>query len=246
MNHKFLPLLIMVLLQMSSAYGQSVSIGSTTTSNAGLSITPPANSSGRNMIFRSEGDVDRFEIRTDGNSWVLANANDGANFIGAVIGFGTYVYTDFFVTGCQKLRIMDHPLDPANKTLQHSCLEGPEVLNVYSGSVTLDENGEAIVNLPDYFEAINKDYRYQLTAIGGAAPSLHIAEEIADNTFKVGGGVAGMKISWEVMGVRNDPYFRDNPYQVVKEKTAAQKGKYFYPQGYGQSVDKIYIQIGHY
>lgn len=237
MNHKFLPLILIAFLLCSTLQAQNVSIGSTTTSNAGLSITPPPNSSGRNMIFRSEGDVDRFELRTDANSWVLANASDGANFIGAVIGFGTYVYTDFFVTGAKNF-IMDHPLDPANKTLQHSCLEGPEVLNVYSGSVALDENGEAIVNLPDYFEAINKDYRYQLTAIGGAAPGLHIAEEITENSFKIAGGAAGMKISWEVMGVRNDPYFRDKPYQVVKEKSAANKGKYYYPQGYGQPVDK--------
>ena len=227
----------MILLQMSNVYGQGVSIGSTTTSNAGLSITPPSGGANRSMMFRSTADNDIFEVRTDGNSWVLADASDGANFFGAVVGFGTYVYTDFFVTGAKNF-IMDHPLDPANKTLQHSCLEGPEVLNVYSGSITLDEDGTAIVNLPDYFEAINKDYRYQLTAIGGAAPSLHIAEEIVDNTFKIGGGVAGMKVSWEVMGVRNDPYFRDNPYQVVKEKTAAQKGKYFYPQGYGESTDK--------
>ncbi len=48
------------------------------------------------------------------------------------------------------------------------------MLNVYNGNTLLDINGESVVELPDWFEALNMDYRYQLTAIGAPGPkSLH-------------------------------------------------------------------------
>src|SRR5215213_1885570 len=61
---------------------------------------------------------------------------------------------------------IDHPLDPANKYLCHSFVESPDMKNVYDGVVMLDGNGEAEIELPDWFGALNKDFRYQLTAIG--------------------------------------------------------------------------------
>ena len=70
---------------------------------------------------------------------------------------------------------IDHPLDPENKTLSHSFVESPDMKNIYDGQVPLDDDGGATVKLPAYFGALNRDFRYQLTAIGGAAPSLHIA-----------------------------------------------------------------------
>lgn len=203
--------------------------------DATLSITP-FNASGKNMVFRDLSDNDRFEVRTDGNSWALADASNGANFIAAVYNSGVLVQTDFSVTGAKNF-VMDHPLDPANKLLRHACMESPEVLNVYSGTVSLDEMGHAVVQLPAYFESINKDFRYQLTAVGGAAPALHIAKEVEGNSFTVAGGLPGMKVSWQVTGVRNDVYFQDNPYQAEAEKTAKDKGRYYYPKGYGQPVE---------
>jgi len=46
---------------------------------------------------------------------------------------------------------IDHPVDPYNKILNHYFIEGPEMLNLYRGSVILDANGRAEVKLPDYF-----------------------------------------------------------------------------------------------
>src|SRR5215213_8141479 len=60
---------------------------------------------------------------------------------------------------------IDHPLDPANKYLYHSFVESPDMKNVYDGVVVLDNKGEAEIDLPDWFSALNKDFRYQLTAI---------------------------------------------------------------------------------
>ena len=80
------------------------------------------------------------------------------------------------------------------------------MMNIYNGNVTLDDKGEATVQMPDYFQALNQDFRYQLTAIGAPGPNLYIAEEIANNQFKIAGGQPGSKVSWQVTGIRHDPY----------------------------------------
>jgi len=118
---------------------------------------------------------------------------------------------------------IDHPLDPSNMYLSHSFVESPDMTNLYTGVVTLDDNGEAWVELPDWFEALNKDFRYALTPIGQSAP-LYIAEEIQDNQFKIGGGVAGMEVSWFVTGIRHDPYAEENRIPVEEDKPAAEPG----------------------
>jgi hypothetical protein len=89
---------------------------------------------------------------------------------------------------------IDHPLDPANKYLHHSFVESPDMMNIYNAVVTLNAQGEAVVTMPDYFEALNLDFRYQLTCIGGFAP-VYVAEEIASNQFKIAGGKPGLKDS---------------------------------------------------
>ena len=48
--------------------------------------------------------------------------------------------------------------------------------NIYDGIAILDANGEAEIEFPDWFSALNKDFRYQLTAVGAPGPNLHIAE----------------------------------------------------------------------
>lgn len=129
---------------------------------------------------------------------------------------------------------MDHPLDPANKYLSHSVVESPDMKNVYDGVVTLDGQGQAIVEMPSYFETLNSDYRYQLTPLGQAAPNLHISEEIKQRKFKIAGGLAGQKVSWQVTGIRQDAYARANPIKVEENKTGEEKGTYLHPELYGQ------------
>jgi hypothetical protein len=132
---------------------------------------------------------------------------------------------------------IDHPLDPANKYLLHASVESSEMKNIYDGVVDLDGNGEAVVQLPDWFEAVNRDFRYQLTCIGGFAP-VYIAQKIQNHSFRIAGGTAGLEISWQVTGVRHDAYAKANPLIVEQEKKARERGYYIHPELYGAPEEK--------
>jgi len=143
------------------------------------------------------------------------------------------VVKDLSVVGTKDFRI-DHPHDPENKYLHHHCAEGPEPLNIYRGTVQLDANGEAKIDLPHYFEDINKDFSYVLTAVGAPMPNLHVGEEIVNNRFRVAGGPPGGRVCWEVKGMRNDLYMRQHGNRVEVDKPAHERGKYQRPELYGK------------
>ena len=133
---------------------------------------------------------------------------------------------------------IDHPLDPANKYLYHSGVESPDMKNVYDGVVRLDDAGEAVVELPDWFEALNGDFRYQLTPIGRPAPDLHIAEGISRNRFRISGGPPKTQVCWQVTGIREDPWARGNRVPVEQSKPRGEKGQYLHPQAHGKPRSK--------
>lgn len=137
---------------------------------------------------------------------------------------------------------IDHPLDPANRTLQHSFVESPERKNVYDGVAVCNRRGEAVVRLPKWFETLNSDFRYQLTPIGGPAPDLHIAGEVKDNKFTIGGGTPSLRVSWQVTGVRQDPWAKAHPLVVEERKTAAKRGRYLHPEEYGKSAKTSFLR----
>ena len=139
--------------------------------------------------------------------------------------------------GSKNFRI-DHPLDPSNKYLNHSSIESSEMVNIYSGNVRLDANGRAVVELPEWFQSANADFRYQLTAIGAAAPGLYVAEEISNNQFRIAGGPPGVKVSWQVTGVRQDAYAKAHPLVVEEDKPANLRGYYLHPDLYGQPEER--------
>lgn len=136
---------------------------------------------------------------------------------------------------------IDHPLDPENKYLYHSFVESPDMMNVYNGNVQLDENGEATVEMEDWFEALNRDFRYQLTPIGAAA-MLYVAEEITGQSFKIAGGVPNMKVSWQVTGIRQDPFANENRIPTEVEKEDINKGKYLHADAWSKVKNKPLVQ----
>lgn len=132
---------------------------------------------------------------------------------------------------------IDHPLDPANKYLNHSFVESPDMKNIYDGVVTLDANGEAVVELPVWFQALNKDFRYQLTCIGGFAP-VYIAEKIKGNRFKIAGGSPSLEISWQVTGIRQDAWANAHRIVVEEDKPDNERGYYLEPELFGEPEEK--------
>ena len=114
---------------------------------------------------------------------------------------------------------IDHPLDPVNKSLYHSGVISDERMSVYSGNAILDKEGKASVVLPDWFQALNEEYRYQLTPIGGSAPELYIAQEIENGIFMIAGGPEKLKVSWMITAVRKDKYSKENPFKTEKFKS---------------------------
>ena len=132
---------------------------------------------------------------------------------------------------------IDHPLDPARKYLSHAFVESAEMKDLYDGVVLLDACGEACVELPYWFEALNRDFRYQLTCLGGYAP-VYVAEKIRDHRFKIAGGKAGMEVCWLVTGIRHDSYAQAHPLIVEQEKGEPELGSYRHPELYGKQDEE--------
>ncbi len=128
---------------------------------------------------------------------------------------------------------IDHPLDPTNKFLYHSFVESPDMMNVYNGNVVLDGSGAATVALPDYFQALNKDYRYQLTPIGAPGPGLYVAQKVANGVFTIAGGTPGAEVSWQVTGIRQDAFANENRIPNTVDKKGVEVGKYLHPSAFG-------------
>jgi hypothetical protein len=132
---------------------------------------------------------------------------------------------------------IDHPTDPENKFLFHSFVESPDMMNVYNGNVETDANGFATVELPGYFEALNREFRYQLTVLGQFAQAI-VLKEIANNQFVIQTDKPGVKVSWQVTGVRKDPFAEKNRVVPEVDKSPEEKGKYLHPEAYGQPTQK--------
>jgi len=124
----------------------------------------------------------------------------------------------------------------------HFSAEGPEPYNLYRGVVTTDAQGRAVVELPAYFEAINRDYTYHLTPIGTFAQAI-VAEEIQNNRFVIQTDKPHVKVAWMVLGVRNDPYMRRSHKVAEMEKPPHQRGKYLIPELYGKGPEYAIFRV---
>jgi len=203
-------------------------------SNSGVGVE---GSSGSNygVWGQSTGSDGVRGVSTNGNGIYGTSSNGFAGqFLGQV-----YVTGNMTVTGncCQSsagsYRI-DDPTDPANKYLYQSAVESSDMLGIYRGHVTLDTNGEAYVDMPSWFQSLYGDFDYQLTCVGGYAP-VFVAQEMENNRFEIAGGKPGLKVSWQVTGVRHDPYAQQHPVPTQQDKPAGEQGTYLHPELYGQS-----------
>jgi hypothetical protein len=160
-----------------------------------------------------------------GNPSAMFVANNG------VVTIGSLDVTKTLTKPAGSFKI-DHPLDPANKYLYHSFVESPDMKNIYDGTVTTDDGGLATVSLPDWFEALNRDFRYQLTVIGQFAQAI-VASEISNNQFSIRTDKPNVKVSWQVTGIRQDAFANAYRIQVETEKEPADRGHYLHPELFG-------------
>ncbi len=131
---------------------------------------------------------------------------------------------------------IDNPLNPTEEYLQHSSVESPDMMNIYNGNVTTDAAGNATITLPNYFEALNKDFRYQLTTIGSFAQAM-VSAKVSNNSFSIKTNQPNTEVSWQVTGIRHDAMANKFRIQNVVAKKGTEKGKYLYPQGYDITDD---------
>jgi hypothetical protein len=139
--------------------------------------------------------------------------------------------------------VIDHPLNPKNWLLYHSFVESPDAMNLYDGIATLDEHGNAEIRLSSYFLALNKDFQYLATPIGQPMPNLHIGKGVhrwffglfGKPVFEISGGAPFGRVSWQVTGIRHDPFIEANPIVPEVNKGPDQpvkKGEYLCPECY--------------
>jgi hypothetical protein len=197
------------------SYGQSTNSYGVYGRTLSVGVAGVIGYSGNNVIYGMLGFNNQYSLYGNGDITISGTLAKGA---------GTFK--------------IDHPQDPANKYLVHSFVESPDMMNVYNGNIVTDADGNATVKLPDYFLSLNKEFRYQLTAIGTFAQAI-VAEEVnKTNEFKIKTDKPNVKISWQVTGIRQDAYANAHRIKDVVEKNSDEKGKYLHPELYNQPAGK--------
>jgi trimeric autotransporter adhesin len=173
----------------------------------------------------------------DGNTYINSSSNGAiwirnknANLV-TIDHFGNMVVAGNLSKGGGSFKI-DHPLDPANKYLYHSFVESPDMMNVYNGNIVTDAHGRARVQLPDYFQALNRDFRYQLTVIGQFAQAI-VQRKVENNRFTIRTSKPGVEVSWQVTGIRQDAWANAHRIPNEVEKPAEERGHYLHPELFG-------------
>jgi hypothetical protein len=222
-----------------SANGGSATSG--VTGGAGVTATGGNGSAGGDGIkaYGATGSLVEFGIPLGGVG-IYAEGGPGAD--------AGYFEGDVNVTGGLSKSSgsfkIDHPLDPANKYLYHSFVESPDMMNIYNGNVTTDGSGSAIVSMPAWFEALNTDFRYQLTVIGQFAQAI-VAAKMNNGNFTIKTDKPGVEVSWQVTGIRQDAWANAHRIQVEVEKAPADQGHYIHPELFGHEGEPSIAQMHH-
>ena len=216
---------------------------------AGASAAGGSGANGGEGIAIYAGDGDPGS-GTGGGTGVITYGGNGPNyggdgidaFPGSPFGLAGFFNGNVIVNGdvdANNTTIkIDHPLDPSNKYLSHSAVESPDMMNIYNGIATLDASGEIAITMPDWFSALNRDFRYQLTAIGAPGPNLYIAEKLTNNQFRIAGGKPGMEVSWQITGIRHDAWADAHRTPVEQMKSDRERGFYLHPELFGAPEEK--------
>jgi len=155
-----------------------------------------------------------------------------------VAGFfnGNVVVTGSLSKGGGSFKI-DHPLDPANKYLYHSFVESPDMMDISNGNIVTDGTGDATIQLPEWFEALNRDFRYQLTVIGQFAQAI-VTQKVSNHQFGIKTDKPEVEVSWQVTGIRQDAWANAHRIPIEEEKNERERGFYLHPELYGAPAER--------
>ncbi len=223
-------------------FGQSASdagvgvVGNETSTSTGFA---PVGVEG--VVASKSGIAGEF-VNVSGGGLILKGLGNGGATVFSVDTAGNLNVSGKLTKGSGSFKI-DDPLDPADKYLSHSFVESPDMMDVYNGNVKTDARGRATVELPKYFEALNQDFRYQLTVVGQFAQAI-VATEIGHNRFVIRTNRPSVKVSWQVTGIRKDAYANANRIPVEEEKPAGERGYYLHPEAFGEPASKGIVAGG--
>ena len=211
------------LTHSSTGYGVYGFADKTSGANTGVGGRT-SSTTGRALYgFASSSSGINYALRASTNS----SSGWAGYFVGNVKVTGTVTKTGFTKTA------MDHPLDPSHKYLNHADVLSSELLNLYTGNTVLGAKGSAVVTLPEWFEALNSEIRYQLTCIGGQA-NVFISKKVRSNQFEISGGYQGLEVSWILTATRRQAQSTKKPFELEENKSIEEVGTYIEPGLYGQ------------
>ena len=225
-----------VLGEANSGSGNTVGVYGSASSSGGYGVY--GYSGGGNGVRGQSGSNDGVVGTSNSLAGVAGGSVTGNGIYGeSVSGYAGYFAGWVHVTGTLSKGagsfVIDHPLDPARKTLSHSFVESPDMMNIYNGNVTTDARGEATIELPAWFGALNRDIRYQLTVIGSFARAT-VSAKVKDNRFSITTDEPSVEVSWQVTGIRQDAYANEHRIPVESDKPAAERGTYLHPTAHGK------------
>jgi hypothetical protein len=156
--------------------------------------------------------IDRLVIRSNGYVGIgdeLTNPAERLHVGGNILANGNVTADgDVVARGAKKFDI-PHPTKPGRR-LVHAAIEGPEVGVYYRGEAHLD-HGRAVVELPEYFEALTRPEgrTVLLTNLDGfdrLAVQRQSGAQVRDGTFVVisDNPASAQAFNWEVKAVRAD------------------------------------------
>jgi hypothetical protein len=156
--------------------------------------------------------IDRLVIRSNGYVGIgdgFSGAQERLHVKGNIRADGNIQASgDIIAKGAKKF-VIAHPTKP-DTTLEHAALEGPEVAVYYRGEGQL-VNGRAVIDLPEYFEALTQKRQrtVMLTNVDGferLAIQREAEMQVKHGRFTVISERAdsAQRFSWEVKAVRAD------------------------------------------
>jgi len=192
------------------------------------------------------GELQYYGVRGFVNGGTGFNYGVYGSASGGEYNFGGYFEGDVQVTGTLYKGVgafkIDHPLDPEGKYLCHSFVESPDMKNIYDGVIATDGNGYATITLPEWFEALNRDFRYQLTVLDEGDTEgfiqAKVVRKIANNQFTIRTSSPNTEVSWQVTGIRHDKFAEANPIPVEMVKPVDEYGTYLHAEALGKPIER--------